>query len=273
MLLKYEYKNINNKYYLNKFEIENISEYYDDITKISIVKYQGLYRLLMHYFKGKPKDIFIPESYLKEATLNELILFNKPMILTNETNCEYISKNQDNTFNFITESNGKIITLAFSSNDILSYFKNSNVIYAYNVTKSENKVNVYKYHIEKHNIIDNFGIISEFNCNDSNYRKLTFSPLNDSKFTEIADYKSFNKVFNIAPYYIRNYYQESKPIFFYIHNNDEYKLFYDNKKSKIAYDNMIPELSFINDRFITINKFKELDNILYLDIEVDIPSR
>lgn len=258
--LGYTYKKINYKYYLDNLIIVK-----DTNNNIDISRKQG------SYFVSVTKDCycyeyFIPELYLKEATLNELLYFDKPIILTKDSKCEYINQISIYEFSFITESCGKMINLTFNSDDILAYFKDSNTIYVYNKgLEYNNHINIYSNYTEKHTIVNDFGLFSNYYDNNGKSKGM-FSPLSDKeKVMYFKSYKSFDDKFNIAPYYIRNYYEYSR------YPNSSYKsikpIEIEGKEYNIVYDNLILKNSFKNNK-IYLRKYESYKDNIYIEIDI-----
>ena len=238
MEINYEYNLKYNKYRLYKISIHKLNDIYNEWTDLTITKtnkFNGWYIAnIYNTNKENSQEYFISEKSLREATLKELLPHNKPVILSKESKCEYIEPDID-SFNFIIESGGNIIKMNFSFNYILSYFKDLNILYVYDGNNSDYNVkgiSVHSSFIERHIIIDKYGIFSEYNCNEKN-REAIFAPLSSSlKEINFSEYCN-RPDFDIIPYFYRTYFikldKENKNVSINTINttiNDKQKLFY-----------------------------------------------
>lgn len=217
MRVDYKYFKKNDRYYFQRMYIHELKEINDKWDSITIIKRNSIYEAEIHNYKNS-MNYCIPELYFKEATLSELFPHKKPIILSKESRCEYIEKISDKEFNFIINSDGKMIRMNFSGDSILAYFKDLNILYVYGDIKKDDcasiQTSIYSNFTEKHVIMDNYGIFSEYNDFKDIYedeiipREATFIPLKEGlQELNFSEYNTagLNK-YDVVPYYLRTYF-------------------------------------------------------------------
>jgi hypothetical protein len=104
----------------------------------------------------------------------------------------------------------------FSEDSILVYFKDINILYVYHDNKKYKNysynTSIYSDFTEKHVIMNNYGIFSEYNDfkdkyeNEINPREATFIPLKQGlQELNFSEYNNSDK-YDILPYYLRTYF-------------------------------------------------------------------
>ena len=217
MRVNYKYLKKNDKYYFQRMHIYELKDIDDKWDSVTIIKRNSIYEAEIHDYNYEDiMNYHIPELYFKEATLSELFPHKKPIILSKESKCEYIEKISDKEFNFIINSDGKIIRMNFSGDSILAYFRDLNILYVYGDSKKDNcssiQTSIYSNFTEKHVIMNNYGIFSEYNNfkdqyeNKINSREATFIPLKEGlQELNFSEYNTNDK-YDILPYYLRTYF-------------------------------------------------------------------
>lgn len=230
------------------------------------------------------KCYYIPENYLNDIPIDALLNYPKdhpPIILNSESNCDYISKDEDGS-SFIIDCYGKMLKMEFTNDKILAYFREINMLYTYgfsyndNTFNSFNNVGIYNNYLEKYNIQKDFGLLNDFGLNngdrsgmfipltkidtlDSTVKNIQFQDYNVQPLNGYTVYK-----YNIDPYYLSNYTKYK-----FNDNNliDMPKILDDGKEYKIFYDRLVPQFSFRNNRYCKVSSTRT-NNILTIKIKV-----